>query len=332
MASSPWRRTTMYAAVCLLVAGCTGSSATAARPTSWTTAPSSAVPAVTTTTPAAQGKSTVARPTPRARTAPGISKVLVVIEENHSLTEMRSGMPYLYGLARRYGYATDHRATTHPSLPNYLAISGGSTFGVTDDETPPAHHLHGPSVFGQALSAGRTARLYAESLPAPCATANAGPFVARHAPWAYYVDERAQCRRGMVASGTPGSGRLARDIAAGALPTVGMLIPNLIHDAHDGSLGQADNWLKSWLPRIMAGPDFREGRLAIVVTADEDDYTRVNKVLTVVVAPGVQHRVVSTPLTHYSLTRLYDQVAGARPLRKAATAPSIARAFGLRLS
>ena len=238
-------------------------------------------------------------------------------------------MPFLYGVARRYAYATDYRAITHPSLPNYLAIVGGSTLGVSDDENPSAHALHGPSVFGQTLSKGGTARLYAEALPSPCARTSAGAFAVRHAPWAYFVDERAVCRTGMVAAGTPGSGRLAHDIAAGTLPTTGMLIPDLVHDAHDGSLTEADAWLQGWLPRLTAGPDFRSGRLAIVVTADEDDYTRANTVLTVVLAKSLQHKVVATPLTHYSLTRFIDEVAGAKPLRLAANATSLGKAFGL---
>jgi acid phosphatase len=257
--------------------------------------------------------------------------VLTIIEENHSLAEMRAGMPYLYGVAKHYGYATDYRAITHPSLPNYLAVAGGSTMGVSDDESPSAHHLRGPSIFGQTISAGGTARLYAESLPAPCATTNRGAFAVRHTPWVYFSSERAVCRTGEVAAGTPTKGRLASDIKAGRLPTTGMLIPNLVHDAHDASLAQADAWLKSWLPRLTAGPDFKAGRLAIVVTADEDDYTRVNKVLTVVLAKGMTKHVVSTPLTHYSLTRFYDDVAGAKPLRLAAKATSLGKAFGLRI-
>jgi hypothetical protein len=45
----------------------------------------------------------------------------------------------------------------HPSLPNYLAMSGGSTLGVTDDGPPSSHAIDQPSVFGQALSLGKTA-------------------------------------------------------------------------------------------------------------------------------------------------------------------------------
>ncbi len=280
---------------------------------------------------AASARVVVATRAPGARAVAVISKVLVIVEENHSLAQMREGMPYLYGVARRYGYASDYRAARHPSLPNYLAISGGSTFGVSDDELPAAHRLRGLSVFGEAISAGRTARLYAESLPSPCATTNVGDFVARHAPWAYYVDERAVCDRGEVPAGTTAGGALATDITAGRLPAVGMLVPNLLHDAHDGTLRQADTWLEGWLPTLMGGPDFMAGRLVIVVTADEDDYTAVNKVLTVVIAPDVHHRVITAPLNHYALTRLYDNVAELPLLREAAGAASIATDFGLHL-
>jgi len=81
----------------------------------------------------------------------------------------------------------------------------------------------------------------------------------------------------------------------------------------------------------MNGPDFHAGRLAIVVTFDEDDSaTAHNQVLTVVLHPALHHRVVSTPLTHLSLSRWLSEAAGAAPLRQAASAPSLGQAFGLR--
>jgi hypothetical protein len=75
-----------------------------------------------------------------------VSKLLVVIEENHSLNEMRLGMPYAYSLAQRFGYATSYHAITHPSLPDYLASVSGRTHVVTDDEPPcgaPPDWSHG---------------------------------------------------------------------------------------------------------------------------------------------------------------------------------------------
>ena len=303
-------------AACSLVAGCGAASRSAASP------PSTHVRV--TEQPTAS--------TPSTGTSAGVSKVLVVIEENHSLRQMSSGMPYLFSLAERFGYATDYAAITHPSLPNYLAIVGGSTFGVSDDAGPGSHPISGQSVFGQVQATGLSARLYAESMPRDCDTQAASPYAVKHAPWAYFVDERAGCQTGMVPSGDPGHGRLASDIATGNLPTVGLLIPDLDHDAHDGSLAQADAWLHAWLGPILNGPDFTHGRLAVVVTADENDGSSGNTVLTVVLAPGVSHQVVTTPLDHYSLTRFLDGVAGTPPLRAAITANSLSAAFRIHVA
>ncbi|WP_346385512.1 alkaline phosphatase family protein [Nocardioides sp.] len=254
-----------------------------------------------------------------------VSKVLVFVLENHSLDQMRTQLPYTFSLAQRFAYATSYRALTHPSLGNYLAIAGGSTFGVTDDQNPSAHPISGSSVFGQAVADGQTAGLYAEGMPSPCATQNGGDrYAVRHNPWAYFVDERASCQRYDVPLTS-----LAPDAAAGRLPDVGMVIPNTCNDAHDCAPAVADAWLRNQLEPLFAGPDWRAGRLAIVITADEDDHSQGNLVLTTVLHPSLHGVVVDSPLTHLSLSRLYDEVLGLPPLREAAGAPSMADAFGL---
>ena len=65
-------------------------------------------------------------------TGAGPSKVLVVIEENHTATAALQDMPFLASLATAHGQATNYRAVAHPSLPNYLAIAGGSTPETAD--------------------------------------------------------------------------------------------------------------------------------------------------------------------------------------------------------
>jgi acid phosphatase len=82
---------------------------------------------------------------------------------------------------------------------------------------------------------------------------------------------------------------------------------------------------------ILDGRDWRAGRLAIVITADEDDHNQDNLVLTAVLHPNLHHVVVDEPLTHLSLSRFYSEAAGLAPLRDARTAPSLAQAFGLRV-
>jgi len=258
-----------------------------------------------------------------------VTKILVIMEENHSTGQVfPHGMPYLWQLARRYGHATAWSAITHPSLPNYLAIFSGSGFNDPGDCGPgPGCTYPGPSVFGQALALGKTARSYEESMPRPCDHADSGDYAVRHNPWAYIPGEAASCRSGDVPAGTPSGGPLVSDTRDGTLPTVGLITPNLVHDAHDGTLAQADAWLRLWMPVLMSGPDWRRGRLAVVVTFDEGD--PVNRAPFVLIGPGVSGAVLSRPADHYSLTRLIDQVMGAQPLRRAAGAPSIAGQLGL---
>jgi hypothetical protein len=304
------------------VAGC-GGQAPQARRTTTTPTPSPGVTPSPTPTP-----TPASSPTPTAGQRATVSKVLVVIVENHSLGEMRSAMPYTFGLAKTYGYADSFFAITHPSLPNYIAIASGSTHGIVDDADPSSHPIHGPSVFGRAIATGHSAGVYADGMATPCATSNGGDgYAVRHNPWTYFVDERSSCQKYDVPyTAFPAA------VAAGRLPDVGMVVPNLCHDAHDCPMGTADAWFRGVMGKVFAGPDWRSGRLAVVLTADEDDRTQGNKVLTVVIHPSQEHHVVGTRLTHYSLTRLYEEVAHLPYLGNAAGAPSMAQAFGLPLT
>lgn len=276
--------------------------------------------------------SPAASPTAAHAAVPGtVTKILVIMEENHSAGEVfPTGMPYLWHLARRYGYASDYRAITHPSLPNYLAIFAGSAFNNPPDCSPgPGCTYPGPSVFGQALARGKTARAYQESMPAPCDHSDSGNYAVRHNPWAYIPAEAAACRAGDLPMGTPSAGALASDLRAATLPNVGLITPNLINDAHDGTLGQADAFLRRWIPVITSGPDWRHRRLAIVVVFDEGD--NGNQLPFVLIAPGLSGTVIHQPLNHFALTRLIDTVIGAPPLRRAAGAPDLAQQLRLKI-
>jgi len=288
-----------------LLAGCAGSSPSADRPVAYLAAP----PAL--------GHPPVEP----------VQKLLVVVEENHSLAQMRRRMPYTFSLARRYGYAGDYHALGHPSLPNYLGITSGHMYGVHRNMKPSLLKVGSPSVFGQALAAGRTAGVYVDSMPTPCFRRRQAPYTLPANPWVFYSRERSAC----LAHDRP-MAAFAPDVSAGRLPQVGMVTPNLCHSGHDCPLSTADAWFERLMSTVTSGPDWRSGRLAIVLTADEDHHNAGNVVLTTVIHPSQSHHVVSARLTHYSLTRLFDEVAGLPPLGQAATAPSMAKAFGLPLS
>ena len=316
-------RLSLGLAAVVVLAGCgTARSDPASTSTAPATSPATTNPATNpaTTTPAQPGSSS-------GTPASFPTKVLVVIEENHSLEQMRTGMPFLAALSDRYGYATDWHALTHPSEPNYLGIVAGTTFGITDDH-PPADNSamvgSAPSVFSQALAAGRTAGTYAQSMPAPCSTVDAYPYAVRHNPWTYFAGDRAACSAHDVSATS-----FVADARHDRLPNVGLLIPDVLHDAHDGSLGAADEWLRLELPPVLASDDFTSGRLVVVVTADEDDRHSGNAVLTSVLSSRLDHVVAGQALTHYSLTRFIAQVLRVPPPGSGADAPDLAAAFGL---
>lgn len=286
-----------------------------------------------TCTPSPTPTTTTPTPPPSTSTTPPppAHKVMVIIEENHSQTEAITLMPHLASWANTYGKATAYTAATHPSLPNYLAIAGGDTFGIADDNAPSSHPIAGDSVFDQTITAGKTAKTYAEGMTSNCMLSNTGRYAVKHNPWPYFngATQRASCNANDVPLGTTSSGNLRNDINAGNLPNTGMMIPDLCNDAHDCTLVTADDWLNQWVPQLMNGPDYTSGNLTIIVTFDEDDSSAGNNVAFVVIDPRLSGKVVASAANHYSLTRWLDANVGAPLLRNAATAPDLKTAFGL---
>ncbi|MEO7061706.1 MAG: alkaline phosphatase family protein [Lapillicoccus sp.] len=252
----------------------------------------------------------------------------MIVEENETAKGAFAHMPYLKSLANRYGTATRYTGLVHPSLGNYLAMVSGTGVATCGLRDPVPSHCpqSGTTVFGRALSAGKSATTYAESMVVPCQTTNRTSYAPRHNPWTYFPAERSRCAAHDLPLGTTTSGPLRADITAATLPNAGMVVPNLLDDAHDGTLGQADAWLRRWMPEIMAGPDYLSGRLAIVVTFDEGSGTDQN-VPFVVVQRSLWGRVVTSHYTHDGLCRMYTDVLGLAPLHAAATEPGLLDAF-----
>jgi hypothetical protein len=236
-----------------------------------------------------------------------------------------SSAPYENAIAHQCAMSTNYYGITHPSLPNYLAATGGSTFNVTDDASPASHPIDAPSLFSQLTAAGKSSRSYEESMPTNCATTSASPYAVKHNPAAYYTNIRAIC----ATSDVPLDGNFDRDIAAGTLPAFSFVTPNLCNDMHDCSVATGDAWLAKWIPMIVSGPNYRAGDTMIVLTWDEGSGTS-NQIPTVVVAPSARPgTVASTRLDHYALLGSTEDVLGVARLGAAVGAPSLVSAFGL---
>jgi phospholipase C len=252
--------------------------------------------------------------------------------ENHSYNQVigSTSAPYENSLARACGLATNYHGITHPSLPNYMAGTGGTTAGITTDCSPSAScESKGASIFGQVSASGRQWRSYQESMPSKCDLSSARAYAVKHNPAAYYTAIRSQCRSWDEPFGTTSSGAFVSDLSAGRLPAFSFVTPNLCHDTHDCSVATGDAWLKAVVGRIVGSATYHAGRTAIVITWDEG-FASSNQVPTIVVAPSTRAGTrSSTRFDHYSLLRTTEEMLGRAKIGHAATATSMRAAFHL---
>ena len=255
--------------------------------------------------------------------------VIWIWMENKSYSQVvgSSAAPYLNSLAAGCGLATNYTAVTHPSLPNYIAATSGSYWGIGDDNPPSSHPLAVNSIFEQAGSAGS----YEESMPSNCDLTASGSYAPKHNPEAYYTNVRTACAADNVPMGTTSSGAFASALSSGTLPKFSFVTPNLCNDMHDCSVQTGDVWLQSWVPKITSSPTYQAGNTVLFITWDEDDSQTGNHVATLVVSPYTSAGTKSaTAYTHYSLLRTTEELLGITTfLGNAASATSMRAAFGL---
>ena len=235
--------------------------------------------AKSTATPAQSPAST---PTP---TPTGYDHVVVIVLENHSFESVIGSpeAPYLNGFASQWGLATGYSGVSHPSLPNYLAMIGGSTFGVTSDCTDC--FVNAPSLPDRLEAAGKTWKGYMEGMPSPCFIGSSGLYAQKHNPFIYFDPIRTDPSR--CARIVPYSS-LATDFASPATaPNFAFVTPNLCNDGHDCPLSTTDAWLSREVPALMTSPAFAGSRSLLVITFDEGEGGS-DRVATILAGSGVK--------------------------------------------
>ena len=281
------RLAALLAGACLLAA--CGSQAATPVPSSSAAAPSP------TPTPA---------PTSSAIPPAAQSHVFVIVMENRSYSQL-IGDSYIAGLAARYAVATNYHGVSHPSLPHYLALTSGSTWGITDDgyQSLPAGGL------GAQLSAARIPwRAYMEGMASGCFH-SPYPYALKHNPFAYYGGA---CPSEVV----PFTG-FAADLG-GDVPRFVWITPDLCHDGHDCSSAVAETWLAQVVPQITATRVWSEGGV-LLITWDEGEDS-ANSVLTLVIHPNPVIHQSARPYNHYSLLATIEDLLGVPRLGSAAQA------------
>jgi hypothetical protein len=212
----------------------------------------------------------------------------------------------------------------------------GDDHSACADVLPQALPVDGDNLFQQVADSGREWRVYAESMPVPCDASNTndGLYLVRHAPAPYFVSERGRCPGWDIPLGSSSAGPLRDDLAKGRLPAFALVTPNACDDMHGApscpteTVTTGDRWLATWMPKILAGQDYRAGRLVVVIAWDEGT-SADNHVPAIVISPMTSHLVSSLAFTHCSLLRTFEEVLGLPLLGCAAEATSMAAAFGL---
>ncbi len=234
--------------------------------------------------------------------------------ENHSYGQIIGNpqAPYLNELAHTGALATHYSAVAHPSLPNYLALIGGGTFGVTSDCT--SCRVDAPNLGSEMDRSYIGWSAFMEAQPKQCFFgAFSGRYAKKHNPWAYFDNlHRDVCLRVDPLTSLDDS----------KLTDFTWITPDLCNDMHDCSVATGDAFLRRTVPGLLRGLGPRG---ALFITFDEG--TTNNRVVTIAAGDGVRPGTYAGPYTHYSLLRTIEERFGLPLLGRSASAASMRAMF-----
>lgn len=246
--------------------------------------------------------------------------VWIIGEENRSYESVigNTSMPYFNSLAAKYALATQYYSEQHNSLSALLWLVAGQPITYNDWSTT-CYNVD--NIARHLIASGYKWRSYQEDLPYPgylgLSYLN---YLRRHNPISFFTDT---CVASQVANSVPFT-QLATDIANHSTPNFGYITPNTLHDAHNGTLAEADYWLSQHLPGVLALPEFKPGGDGILlIVFDEGSLSGDNRctsainsfcggrVATLVIGPQVKpHYQSSVRYDHSNLLRtICDAIA-----------------------
>lgn len=245
---------------------------------------------------------------------PRAAHVVLAIEENRSFQTLigSKDAPYFNQLAAEGALFTQSFAITHPSEPNYVALFAGDTEGLADDSCP--HSYTGPNL-ASSLSAKKFGFvIYSENLPqagfTDCGSTDK-LYRRKHNPVPNFADVPAEANQPFSA--------FPADFTK--LPTVAYVVPNMVDDMHDGTVQQADAWLKAHLDAYVQWA--KKNHSLFILTWDEDDGTQENQIATLIIGQHVKPGRYEQKINHYSVLRTLTDMYGVPPVGHAADAEAI---------
>lgn len=249
---------------------------------------------------------------------PNFQHIVVIFFENKEFGTAIGNpkMPYFNILASSYTLLTQHYATTHPSLPNYISLIGGDTFDIkTNCEDCFVDSQSLPDLIEQS---GRTWKTYQEYMPEPCYLGSTLRYVQKHNPFIYFTPIRSDTKR--CAQSIVPLTQLDADIASNSLPNFIFISPDICHSAHDCGLDQADTWLKDIMDKLVVAFDAANESYLIILTWDEGQGSHSccglpeeagGRIATVLISPQVKTGFQDdTPYSHYSILKSIAEAWG----------------------
>ena len=258
--------------------------------------------------------------------------------ENKNATEIfgNANAPFINQLAAQHTVVDSYFGVRHPSLPNYIALLGGDTFGVDNDcpdSIQPCQDKVGnaPNLVDGLEAQGKTWKDYQEDMPSPCFLGNdaggAGKYAAKHNPFVYFQDIRtnpARCNRIVPLT------QFDTDLASGQMADFVWITPNLIHDMHDDCspvdkcIRNGDDWLASFVPKILNSNAYKQGG-ELIITWDEGESNNAagccnnlamgGDIATLILTPtDVPGSHIAGQVTHYTLLRTLEDRWGIKPI------------------
>lgn len=229
-------------------------------------------------------------------------RVFMIVFENSEAT-VTLQQPTFKQLSTQGAYFTNFHAITHPSQPNYIAMTSGSTQGITDDKP---YTIDAQNIVDLLENKKISWKVYAENFPGNCSTVEKTEKYARnHNPFISYkniVENPKRCAN--IVEG----GQFNKDLKANDLPDFSFYIPNIEDNGHNTGVAFADNWLKTTIVPLFSNPNFFKDTL-VIITFDEGDNknpTPENLIYTLFYGDMVKTKMFNTKYNFYNLLRTLE--------------------------
>ena len=300
--------------------------ATSAPPTLVLTPINSATSTLTAVPPTATVLPTVSQPATATPLVPNFQHIVIIMFENKEFGSVIGNpqMPNFNRLAVEYTLLTQYYAIQHPSLPNYIALMGGDTFGINSNCNDC--FINATSLPDLIEASGRTWKTYQEDMPEPCFMGSTLLYAQKHNPFVYFDPIRLnpeRCTRSVVPLTD-----LQTDIAANSLPNFMFIKPNICNDSHDCSLRVSDAWLMNLLGYLIPALDATGQSYFVAMLWEEGQGSHTccglpepggGRVPIVIQSPQAKNGFEDpTPYTHYSLLKTISEAWGLQYLGHAA--------------